>query len=104
MRTNSIVRGTSPTLNFTLPFAASEVSAFYLSFRQEEKSGILLEKQLKDCSIASYSVVVPLSQTDTLALYGGRAELQVRLRAGGQAYASPILSVDVLDVIKNEVI
>jgi hypothetical protein len=44
-----MIRGTTPTLEFTLPFDTSLIAEMYVTIAQGEKT--VLEKTLSDCSI-----------------------------------------------------
>ncbi len=100
----TIIRGTTPSLAFALPFEAALVSDFFLTFKQAENEKYTLDKSIKDAAVYSKTVVISLSQTDTLKLYPGVCEMQVRLKAEGELYASPVMRIKIADVLKNEVI
>ena len=103
---NKIVRGTTPTLTFTLPFSAEQVAAAYVSFKQKDR--LVLEKAAgaAGCACQDNQIAVTLTQEETLAFVGCcKVEMQVRVRsATGQALASKIVTAYVEDVIKNGVI
>lgn len=59
-----MIRGTTPTLEFTLPFDTSLIAEMYVTIAQGEKT--VLEKTLSDCSCSGTSVSLALTQEDTL--------------------------------------
>lgn len=101
MSENSIARGTDPLLNFILPFHTEEVTNFAFTVKQAEKTEPVIDKGLKDCTLASYTASVRLTQKDTLKLAPGKAYFQVRVSAAGRAYSSPVFTVAVQDALKE---
>lgn len=61
-----MIRGTTPTLEFTLPFDTSLIAEMYVTIAQGEKT--VLEKTLSDCNCSGTSVSLALTQEDTLRL------------------------------------
>lgn len=101
-----MIRGTTPTLEFTLPFDTSLIAEMYVTIAQGEKT--VLEKTLSDCSCSGTSVSLTLTQEDTLRLQQQprlQAEIQIRVRTtSGEALASDIMSVYVGRILKEGVI
>lgn len=106
IRRDSMIRGTTPTLEFTLPFDTSLIAEMYVTIAQGEKT--VLEKTLSDCSCSGTSVSLALTQEDTLRLQQqphSRAEMQIRVRTtAGEALASDIMRVYVGRILKEGVI
>ena len=100
-----MVRGTTPTLTFTLPFPVSTLAALYITISQHFEN-IRIEKGLEDCTVSGNDVSVVLSQEDTLKLVDDRqAFIQVRVRTrDGTALASEMIPCAVEDVLKDGVI
>lgn len=101
-----MIRGTTPTLEFTLPFDTSLIAEMYITITQ---NGITtLEKTLSDCNCSGTSVSLTLTQEDTLGLQQqprSRDEMQIRVRTiAGKALASDIMSVYVGRILKEGVI
>lgn len=101
-----MIRGTTPKLEFTLPFDTSLVAEMYVTMTQ---NGITaLEKTLSDCNCSGTSVSLTLTQEDTLRLQQqprSQAEIQIRVRTtSGEALASDIMSVYVGRILKEGVI
>lgn len=101
-----MIRGTTPTLEFTLPFDTSLIAEMYVTIAQGEKT--MLEKTLSDCNCSGTSVSLTLTQEDTLRLQQQprlQAEIQIRVRTiAGEALASDIMSVYVGRILKEGVI
>lgn len=57
-----MIRGTTPTLEFTLPFDTSLIAEMYVTIAQGEKT--VLEKTLSDCNCSGTSVSLTLTQED----------------------------------------
>lgn len=101
-----MIRGTTPTLEFTLPFDTSLIAKMYITITQ---NGVAtLEKTLSDCKCSGTSVSLTLTQEDTLGLRQqprSRGEMQIRVRTtAGEALASDIMSVHVGRILKEGVI
>ena len=96
-----MIRGTTPTFEFTLPMPTAEIAAGYITFAQS--GSVVIDKALTDCECAGHTVTLRLTQEETLKLqHGDRTELQVRVRtAGGEALATRVYTDRVL---KNGVI
>ena len=101
-----MIRGTTPTLEFTLPFDKSLIAEIYVTMTQNGKT--VLEKTLSDCNCSGTSVSLTLTQEDTLKLQQqprSQAEIQIRVRTtAGEALASDIMSVYVGRILKEGVI
>lgn len=101
-----MIRGTTPTLEFTLPFDTSLIAEMYVTIAQGEKT--VLEKTLSDCNCSGTSVSLTLTQEDTLRLQQQprlQGEIQIRVRTtAGEAFASDIMSVYVGRILKEGVI
>jgi predicted transcriptional regulator len=101
-----MIRGTTPKLEFILPFDTSLIAEMYVTIAQGEKT--VLEKTLSDCSCSGTSVSLTLTQEDTLRLQQqphSRAEMQIRVRTtAGEALASDIMRVYVGRILKEGVI
>ncbi len=97
-----MTRGTTPTYRFALPFPASTLSSWYISFAQRgvEKFSVAHTR-----GTASGSTVdVTLTQAETLKLEAG-TDVQIQLRgilaATGEAIASDILTAAVEPILKE---
>lgn len=99
-----MIRGTTPTLEFTLPFDTGELDEAYVSFAQRNE--VVLEKTLSECECIGNKMIVRLSQEDTLKLRSDQGtEIQIRARTkGGEALASNIMRVSTERILKDGVI
>ena len=99
-----MIRGTTPTHIFTLPFDASVVQSMRVIYSQDGTP--VITKTLENCTIEAEAVSVKLSQEDTLAFdYTKLVEIQIRvLTPAGDALASDIICVSVARCLENEVL
>jgi len=98
-----MIRGTTPTLNFTLPMAASTVTSCNIAFKQGKS--IVLEKTKSDCTTPAGNdkvLSLTLTQAETLSFDAQESLLiQMRILVGNVAMASQIITVCVNDIIKD---
>ncbi len=98
-----MIRYTTPTLTFKLPFESSYVAAAYITIEQRN---FTLEKTLDDCEVGDDSLSVTLTQEDTGDLEA-KTETLVQLRCKGtdsKAYASKKFKIEIDDVLKDGII
>ena len=95
-----MIRGTTPTLTFQLPFACSQITALNIAFAQ--KNQIVLEKTLRDCSMDGRTITVRLSEEETLRFNSSQVvELQLRLACGETKLASNIMKTTAERILKD---
>lgn len=96
-----MIRGTTPTLRFTLPFDTAEVAALYITIDQTHL--VTVEKSLADCTLVGSTVSFRLTQEDTLKLVQSvPAQIQVRLKTtDGTAMASNVFETPVEKILKE---
>lgn len=101
-----MIRGTTPTLEFTMPFDTSLIAELYITITQNGATA--LEKTLSDCNCNDTSVSLTLTQEDTLRLEQkpySKSEMQIRVRTvAGEVLASNIMSIYVGRILKDGVI
>lgn len=101
-----MIRGTTPTLEFTMPFDTSLIAELYITITQNGATA--LEKTLSDCNCNDTSVSLTLTQEDTLRLEQkphSNGEMQIRVRTvAGEVLASNIMSIYVGRILKDGVI
>lgn len=99
-----MIRGTTPTHTFTLPFAGEGLKNLKITYVQMNK--VVLSKYLDDVGIRGNCVTVRLSQKDTLSFKStGLVQIQVRVvAADGTALASNIMEVPVERCLDSEVL
>ena len=61
-----MIRGTTPTFEFTLPMLTDEIAAGYITFAQDGR--VVIDKDLADCTCAGSTVTLHLTQEETLKL------------------------------------
>ena len=96
-----MIRGTTPTVEFTLPFLLSNVDKIWITFSQNNSELFTLEKQ--DCELYEYTIQATLTQKQTLKLLSQTmVEIQVRLLTKtGVAMASNIIKEPVQRILKD---
>lgn len=96
-----MIRGTTPTLEFSLPFGTDLIKEVYISFAQGVN--IVLEKTLEDCVCSGEMLTVRLTQKDTLMFaHGMLVDIQLRvLTVNGEALASDIIRTSVERILKD---
>ena len=103
---DSMIRGTTPTLEFTMPFDTSLIAELYITITQNGATA--LEKTLSDCNCNDTSVSLTLTQEDTLRLEQkpySDSEMQIRVRTvAGEVLASNIMRICVGRILKDGVI
>lgn len=99
-----MIRGTTPTLVFTLPFAVDNLAAAWITIAQNKN--IIIDKALGDCVCDGNTLSVALSQSETLQLTNGVfCEVQIRVRTvAGEALASKIYTMPAERILKDGVI
>ena len=92
-----MIRGTTPTLEFTMPFDTSLIAELYITITQNGA-----------CNCNDTSVSLTLTQEDTLRLEQkpySDSEMQIRVRTiAGEALASNIMRIYVGRILKDGVI
>lgn len=99
-----IVRGTTPTLSFGLPFSTDRLATAFVTVQQRDK--VLVEKELAECNCSGSMIATQLTQEDTLALEDGvLAKIRLVLKTtGGDRFETKDIVVRVSDTHKDEVI
>ena len=100
----NMVRGTTPTLEFTLPFSTDILAEAYVTLSQNKK--VVVDKPLVELERNGNKLSVKLTQAETLLLDSERkTEIQVRVRTlENEALASDIITVNTDRVLKDGVI
>lgn len=99
-------RGTTPTLYLELEteLDLSNVSEMWVTFKSPT---VEITKTLNEVSFDNETkiITVTLSQEETLKLYNGKANIQVRLKTNADlAYATDIADVEIGRILKEGVI
>lgn len=97
-----MIKGTTPTHTFTIPFDVSGIEKVKIIYAQDDV--VVCEKT--DCVLKGTTIQTTLTQEDTLK-FDHKKAVQIQLRiltAGGQALASVIEKVGVSKCLDNEVL
>ena len=98
-----MIRGTTPTLEFTFPFNVNTLSTCYITFQQDGKT--VLEKNLNDGKVDGKKFTLNLTQEDTLKFKVDYIEMQIRGKtANGEAIASNIMQAHAEKILKDGVV
>lgn len=99
-----MIRGTTPTHIFRLPFDTSLIDEVRIIYSQNDEQ--ILVKETVDCNLDGNTISVTLTQEDTFKFDCKKCvQIQVRvLTARGEALASKIKHIDVEKCLDNEVI
>lgn len=99
-----MIRGTTPRLEFTLPFDTDLLAEAYVTLSQQGKT--VIEKRLEECEAEENLLAIRLTQEETLKLVSGQTtEIQIRARTStGDALASSIIHVSTERILKDGVI
>lgn len=99
-----MIRGTTPTLEFKLPFDTGQLSCAWVTISTD--GAVVIDKPLHECGCAGNVLTLKLTQEDTLKLQcDSIAEIQIRAKTlGGEAIASKIIRVGVERILKDGVI
>ena len=99
-----MIRGTTPTHIFEIPFDSSYLKRILITYFQDKH--IVIEKTENDCTLEGKSISTTLSQEDTLKFSHRKpVEIQIRvLTIDDIALATLIREVDVGRVLNEEVL
>lgn len=102
-----MMRGTTPTHTFHLPFDTSLVRSVRVIYLQRQLGNALrLTKETDACALDGAAIRVTLTQEDTL-LFDSRLPVEIQLRVlthTGQALSSKPIAVDVGECLDGEVL
>lgn len=99
-----MIRGTTPTLEFVIPFDTGQLAEAFVSLSQNEV--VIIDKALTECQCNGDKLIVRLTQEETLKLECDIVtEIQIRARTlEGEAIASQIIKVNTERILKDGVI
>ena len=105
-----MIRGTTPTLEFNLPFLASLIKSaqIMISYIDNNKE-VVIEKGLDECVLGETTISTELTQEETLAFPApitAEVQLRVVVNQGGKdtALATDIYKVKVKKLLKDGVL
>lgn len=94
-----MIRGTTPTLTFELPFAADEIDEGYITIAQRGRPNI--DIPISRCTVDGNMLMLNLTQDETLQLRATLAEIQLRVTVDESVLASEIITADVGAILKE---
>lgn len=96
-----MIRGTTPTCTFGLPFETSIIDKLYITFYQTTSELFTLENE--DCVCTGSTITADLTQTQTLLMNAEYpVSIQIRiLTTDGDAIASNIIHTSVDAILKD---
>ena len=99
-----MIRGTTPTLEFIIPFDTGQLAEAFVTLSQN--GVVVIDKALEECNCGGNKLSVRLTQEETLKLQCDCiTEIQVRARTlEGEAIASNINRVQTGRILKDGVI
>lgn len=99
-----MIRGTTPTLEFTIPFDTNQLAEAWITFSQLDV--VVLNKTLTECQCDGNKISIKLTQEDTLQLNSDSiTNIQIRARTiAGDAFASNIINRSIGRILKDGVI
>ena len=99
-----MIRGTTPTHTFNFPFDASLIDKIKISYAQD--GNVVLTKEKDDCILLGNSVLVRLTQEETLS-FNARYKVQIQVRVlttQGDSLASKIYERSMEDILEEGVL
>lgn len=99
-----MIRGTTPRLEFVLPFDTGLLAEAWVTISQNRS--VVIDKRLSECVCEAEKLICTLTQEETLRLSCDcKTELQVRARTeDGNVLASEIIVVSAERILKDGVI
>lgn len=99
-----MIRGTTPTHIFQIPFNADTLKEVRISYAQCDE--VIVEKRTEDCTFDADTITVKLTQDETLKFsHGKTADIQLRVKLlDGNVLATRTMRVDVGEILNDEVL
>lgn len=104
-----IIRGTTPTLSFNIDtqLDLNNIAELWITFKAKPPYNVEKTFELEDVTVdaENNTILLSLSQDDTLAFTDTDVQVQIRLRMDDSlAYASAILDTKIGQILKDGVI
>ena len=99
-----MIRGTTPTHTFKIPFDTNSISEVRVIYAQDDV--VIFTKTEDDCVLEGDSIIVTLTQEDTFK-FNHKRSVQIQLRvltAKGEVLSSVIENVGVSKCLDDEVL
>lgn len=98
-----MIKGTTPTHIYTLPFDTSLVKSVRITYAQSGK--VILTKETDKCTLEGNKVVITLTQEETLKFSTEIVQIQVRvLTLGNEALSSHVYRKGIYECLDGEVL
>ena len=97
-----MIRGTTATHTFTVPFDVSTIDALSVAYSQNGK--LKVRKTKDDCVLKNNTISVTLSQHDTLMFTDSQVSIQLKVSRSGVVMASKIVMIPVDRCLDCEVL
>ncbi len=99
-----MIRGTTPTHRFELPFSTDNVAEALVVYKQNDKE--ILRKTVRHCHMDGKALSVDLTQEETFRFCCNRkAKSQARvLTTDGKVWASPIVIIEVGECLTEDIL
>lgn len=101
-----MIRGTTPTLTFTLPFSLDGVKTCWITFAQNGSERFTVDLSNECCEWEGDQITINMTQEQTLKLKSAiSVSIQLRVLTNrAEALASDVITVPVKDILKDGVI
>lgn len=96
-----MIRGTTPTLTFELPFSVDLIKLVYITFSQN--NALVFELTNSDCELSDKTITTKLTQKQTL-MFADKSNVSIQLRIltnDNTALASNIIYCNVDKILKD---
>lgn len=97
-----MIRGTTPSLRFELPFEAADIDEGYITIAQKGRPN--LDIPISRCTVEDNALILDLTQEETLGLSPALALIQIRIKIEDKVLASETIQVSVGAILKDGVI
>lgn len=99
-----MIRGTTPTHTFTLPFSADTIDKLRLTYSQS--GSVVFEKTEADVLMSGKKLEYTLTQEESLSLQESKqVEIQLKIKnTAGSVVASKIMRLNATTVLNEEVL
>lgn len=99
-----MIRGTTPTHTFTIPFDTALIKEVRVTYAQADVP--IVWKETKDCTLEGNTISTTLTQEDTLSFDCTKAiQIQIRvLTTAGEALSTRVQNISVEKCLDGEVL
>lgn len=100
-----MIRGTTPTHTFNIPYNTSDIDVVRIIYAQRDKE--IFVKTTEDCELVGKSIAVQLTQEDTYKFdynYPVQIQLRVKLKETGVVVSTRVMRVTAGKCLDDEVL